>query len=542
MILGKLFPTTAESWSPLWKPDLQTRQSSSTHDESDESFLSRFWGGYIALFRNSTTFRIRLIRDCSGKIPCYRAEHNSVHLLFSDVSSLVDEGLRRFDIDWSCLAAFIYSRDAQIRSTPLHGVTELLAGDAFELRGDAVRQYAAWDPRRVVEARTIFDYEEAKRLVRAATQYSIDAWASTYDSITLRLSGGLDSAIVLGSLKRSPRRPTVLCTHQFSNHPYDDERAYARLAAEVASVAMIELPRDPEGEMFAAALIDGQYLPRPSIQALFGSAELEVLSRISTDACSQSTWTGQGGDHLFFQAHSSLGAADYISLHGIDAGLPKVLSDAAHISREPYLSVIRSAWTLGRSHAPWASPQIRDCRNRKGPFLNPDALPNDLESYIAHPWTIQTESLPKGKQFQIGILADVLNRHRPTPSNEPVDEHHPLLSQPLIELCLQIPTYQLLRGGRQRALARDAFSDRVPHDILQREDKGATTTYITDTIRRSEPFIREILMEGFLVRNRLLCRDELEPYIVYGQSIRIEHFWPLLACVAAELWVRRWTR
>jgi hypothetical protein len=98
--------------------------------------------------------------------------------------------------------------------------------------------------------------------------------------------------------------------HQFNGHPHDDERAYARLAAQSAGVPMIELPRVPDGEEFNSMLVDRQELPRPRIQALFGSADLEALTQIAIDSKAETTWTGQGGDHLFFQAHSSLGAAD----------------------------------------------------------------------------------------------------------------------------------------------------------------------------------------------------------------------------------------
>jgi asparagine synthase (glutamine-hydrolysing) len=540
MIIGRLFPANGDTWSSLWEPDFGDAELDSLGGDNSKSFMERFWGGYVGFFRNSTGTHCRVVRDCSGKIPCYRTQKNSVHLFFSDVSTLTVEGLQRFAIDWSCLAAFIYSRDAQIRKSPLQGVTELLAGDVVEVNDDLVRQYEAWDPRKIVRERSVDDYEEAKRLIRTTTQFSVDAWASAYGNITLRLSGGLDSAVVLGSLKRSPIRPAIVCTHQFSDHPYDDERAYARLAAHAADVPMIELPRATGGEEFNAMLVKGQELPRPSIQALFGWADLETLTKVAREAKAECAWTGQGGDHLFFQAHSSLGAADYVARRGIDAGFVKAVFDSANLSREPYYSVLRSAWKLGRGRAPWANAGTPNCKNRKAPFLNPDSLPHNLESYMAHPWTLQATDIPKGKQFQISILADVLNRHRPTPSIEPVDEHHPLLSQPLIELCLQIPTYHLLRGGRQRALARDAFADRVPRDILLREDKGVTTTYVTDTIRRSQAFVNDLLLDGFLVRHRLICRDELDPYIVQGQSIGVEHFWPLLACIAAELWVRRW--
>jgi asparagine synthase (glutamine-hydrolysing) len=174
-------------------------------------------------------------------------------------------------------------------------------------------------------------------------------------------------------------------------------------------------------------------------------------------------------------------------------------------------------------------------------FLNKDALPDDPETYTANAWTVDTDDLPKGTQFQIFTLAELLNRHKPLPSVEPVDEHHPLLSQPLIELCLRIPIYNLLRGGRQRALARDAFADRVPSRILRREDKGDTSAYAIDTIRGSEPFVRQLLFDGLLAQHRLINPEALKPYILQGQSLRVEHLWPLLSCVAAELWARAWT-
>jgi asparagine synthase (glutamine-hydrolysing) len=99
-----------------------------------------------------------------------------------------------------------------------------------------------------------------------------------------------------------------------------------------------------------------------------------------------------------------------------------------------------------------------------------------------------------------------------------------------------------LRGGRHRALARETFADRVPSEILCREDKGDTTTVVTDIIRRSEPFIRDLLLDGALVKHRVISAKALEPYIVHGQSFRMEHIWPLLSCIATELWARSWTQ
>ena len=110
-----------------------------------------------------------------------------------------------------------------------------------------------------------------------------------------------------------------------------------------------------------------------------------------------------------------------------------------------------------------------------------------------------------------------------------------------MEVCLRIPTYLLLRGGRERALAREAFADRVPMQILRRRDKGSIVSHATEMIRQSEPFVRELLLDGVLAGAGVIVRAELEPYIVHGQPFREEHLMPLVACIAAEVWARTCT-
>jgi asparagine synthase (glutamine-hydrolysing) len=165
-----------------------------------------------------------------------------------------------------------------------------------------------------------------------------------------------------------------------------------------------------------------------------------------------------------------------------------------------------------------------------------------VDQYVAHPWAADAEDLPKGKQLQIRLLAEVTNRHRPLPRFERAPQHHPLMSQPLMETCLQIPTYLLVRGGRERGLAREAFADRVPPEIIRRRDKGSIVSHATEVIRQSEAFVRELLLGGVLADAGIIAPSELEPYIVQGQPFREDHFLPLLACIAAEVWARTCTR
>jgi asparagine synthase (glutamine-hydrolysing) len=107
-----------------------------------------------------------------------------------------------------------------------------------------------------------------------------------------------------------------------------------------------------------------------------------------------------------------------------------------------------------------------------------------------------------------------------------------------MELCLQIPTYLLIKGGRERALARDAFADCVPTEILRRRDKGSIAEHTTEMLRQGEEFVRDLLLDGMLAQSGIIKPDALKPYIVHGHPFREEHLLPLLACIAAEVWAR----
>lgn len=119
-------------------------------------------------------------------------------------------------------------------------------------------------------------------------------------------------------------------------------------------------------------------------------------------------------------------------------------------------------------------------------------------------------------------------------------EHHPMLSQPLVELCLRIPSYVHLRAGATRAVEKAAFRDVVPAAILARERKGQTTMSVVECLHRSEAFIRELLMDGVLASEGILNRQAMEPFLNHRRPMRPTDTFPLVSCIAAELWVHTW--
>src|SRR3546814_8257227 len=53
----------------------------------------------------------------------------------------------------------------------------------------------------------------------------------------------------------------------------------------------------------------------------------------------------------------------------------------------------------------------------------------------------------------------------------PFDPVHPLMSQPIIEACLSVPSWEACRGGSDRSFTRRAFTGDLPPTVIERRIK-----------------------------------------------------------------------
>lgn len=536
VVIGTLFKPGPENNWRRCDALIDDRESCEIVSTGGRQLVERYWGGYVAFLRCPQGAHYRIIRDCSGRFACYWGENEGVCVVFSDVRDFVSTSVRPLTIDTGYLAAFIYNPHLQVRQCGLRGINEILAGECVEVHRAQRHQFPLWSPSRICRSGWLDDYRSAIDGLKSTTQQCIDAWASQYKTVLHSLSGGFDSAAVLGCLARSAVSPKITCINRFSLSAADDERCYARRAAGLAGVSLLEEPRELDVS-FGPSIFKLSRTPKPLISALFCESELRSINLASSTLGADAIWTGEGGDDLFIAAPTDDGAIDYAMTRGIDSGLFGAINDAARVSRKPYVAILRR---LVRE-ALRATPTRSDVVNRgQGLFVTREALPPKLCAYVRHPWIAESSDLPIGKRRHIFALSEVLNRNRLPPDITQTPQIHPLLSQPLLELCLRIPTYMLLKDGRRRGLARTALAHCVPEEILRREDKGAATTFVADAIMRSEAFIQELLLDGILARTKIIDHSSLEPYLAHKRPLRSEHIFPLLSCIAAEIWAHEW--
>jgi asparagine synthase (glutamine-hydrolysing) len=114
-------------------------------------------------------------------------------------------------------------------------------------------------------------------------------------------------------------------------------------------------------------------------------------------------------------------------------------------------------------------------------------------------------------------------------------------SQPLVEVCLRIPTFLHLSDGRDRNIARQAFHREVPGSILQRITKGGVEEHGKQLITRSMRFIREFLLDGVLVRERFLNADLLDDALSARPSRSQVVMGDIMSYLGFEVWLKAWS-
>jgi asparagine synthase (glutamine-hydrolysing) len=190
--------------------------------------------------------------------------------------------------------------------------------------------------------------------------------------------------------------------------------------------------------------------------------------------------------------------------------------------------------------------------NASSSIINPDVLEAvRQDDTLTHPWLNRTD-ISHGKRLQIWYLLSALDAgayYFPFYSSvEFPDRIMPLLSQPLIELCLQIPLHTHSAGGWQRAVERLAFAAEVPPSILLRREKGFISDFLIRLVEHNAVSIREFLLGGHLARERVVDTHKLASLLSPGSSTDFSDRTALAAkssvlalFIGIEAWLRRWS-
>lgn len=531
-LIGSLFANSSGHGVSRRISEIDAGSSRRLLESGGTACLADYWGNYVCLVR--TLRGAAVLTSPSSAIPCFALEQDGLTFVFSHLETCAGIDLTRLTLNAGFVSALLVYDKIQNGETGFNEVRELLGGQRLTIEPGGWTCDTVWDPRRIASAPSAATVNEASEALGAVTRQVVRSWAACFDRVAVNLSGGLDSSIVLSCLAGDARTPPVTALHHALVSQDPKEIGYARMAAEHMGCPLVEIPVRPD--MCLPDIESHPLSARPYRQFL--DPDLGALFSGRVEDIADVFLTGQGGDHLFHVRRTSAGFADYLQTCGLGPGAAGQLLEAARLSGLSVWQVLRQT-VLARRRGPNA--MIRAIAKRRATSLSKAPLPEDL-SHLVPDWARAPAGLPPGKFDQAGYLVHLFQEREVL--DRPVCRRflHPLVSQPLIELCLHTPVYVLCAGGISRGLARRAFAGDIPDTIRLRMTKGESTRYFIDQMNANRDRIIGALTTGELSRMGFVERREIETFFRRGAPEIVRYGHSLLVMYAIEAWLRQVSR
>lgn len=523
VIIGHLFTRGPPSRRVT---NLQAIGSENLLADRGRMLLAQYWGGYV-MVHASADGRIMVLRDPSGILPCYVRCDDMGVMIAGDIGDLAATGPGR--VDYPEVVRLLASGDARGRRTCIAGVDELIAGECLVVDPSDIRAVTWWTPwDHVAPIKNMAAAEAPARLCETISD-CVGAWAECFPSILLGVSGGLDSSIVAAAA--APRASRLTCLTLFGPDSDGDERRYARALTAALGLDLHEMPRQLEDVDVMRAPSPHHPWPVAPIGKLTNEA---IHGRIAQRLAIDAHFSGNGGDGIFCSIRSAVPLLDRYLAEGPRLGLAETLRDICLVTGADRMTVLRHAWDRYRLNG--GSHNVR--YNSSG--IAADILAGIEAEGPTHPWLMVPQGSLPGKTVHVAYLMRSQKGIELYPRAAAPPHIAPLQSQPIVELCLSIPTWTWVAEGLNRAVARMAFAGSLPPLILRRTQKGGPGGFDLAIYQRHRAALVGRLRRGHLAEAGMLdlaLLDEAEDPTWRGTA-RIQR---ILDLVAAENWVEWWS-
>ncbi|WP_162177381.1 asparagine synthase family protein [Novosphingobium resinovorum] len=524
VIIGHLFTRSLPSARVV---RLTHEQVGRIRKTSGASLLQDFWGGYVAAVR-SQDGEILVIRDPSGAMPVFWTIDGARLLLMSEIGDahLVSEVSP--SVDPARLAAFLWAPHLIGAQTCLTGVRELLGGQKLSWRNGDCRTSEVWSPWDYV----VPERQRPSHIAELQTTLldCVRAWGDCFSSIVLGLSGGLDSSIVAAGLRHSSA--FFRCLTMIGPGADGDERHYAGIVTGTYGLNVAHKNYRLEDIDPARGFLT--YLPWPT-GTLFAQGIAATHQRLAQEKPIDAIFTGNGGDMIFCSMHSVTPLVDLLRARAKPSALWRTAIDIADITGADVFTIFRKA--VARAFKPGAHALPGGDKS----FLDPELLARALDKAEPHPWLRSPAGTMPGRTAHAAMITRSQIGHEFYPRATGPVSVEPLLSQPILELCLRIPSWDWISGGIDRSAARRAFQGELPVAILERRSKGGPGGFMQQIYQQKFEQIRDILADGVLQRLGILDPKLVPSDLMVTPGTASSVPARLMMLAAADSWARTWT-
>lgn len=521
---------------------------------NDAAWLAQcgqFWGDFFAFQFNKQTGSFRCYLSPMARQEWFYLRHQGAIWISNDIAALALLSFRR-EPDWDYLYYSFFANGQPSTKTGLMGVRRILGGQSLcavdGLHVDGLQTEASllhqshWDLFPQYRPQPRYDIQQASVEFAAQTQAVIAARIAQHERVVVQLSGGFDSAILLACVRDLKAADQVLAVNYYDAGDASDERPFAQAMADHVGVKLTTMPLSSVSEaggQVLARLATVAWALEPSGQS-FGMRASGRIQTLADEFKATAILTGNGGDQVFGQFDHHVPAVDFAQDHGLVRGWRRGLWSqalaSAHLNRQSVWWVAKALMRhrrapLGPAHHPGLAAQ----------HLFPvTALKTSIDAISMASWQRQFTSYPKVKQAQLQALYLALTQYRHSQHNFSTDVIHPLLSEPLVNYALTLPSYLACHDGVSRGLARLAFQEAIPASIHRRLWKGATISFFYKALVQERAQLRDYLLSGFLARHSFFNTEALNQTLQRIHQLSPDELRWILRLLDTEAWAQRW--
>lgn len=500
-------------------------------------YLSQnFWGDYIA-YRMINNGENQIFRSCSGGIACYAYHNDKDYIIFSNPDQIRLLLCRHGHINWSNVINSVFFNRYISRDTAITEVADIIPGELVSIKTNHVTRSVVWSPvssaSRSLSETTLPDAQK----VRETIIKCISAHAAPFSTISVSLSGGLDSSIILTSLVHNvcSQRKLTACFNIYDIGAGSSEQYLAKIISQKFGVP---LSSADVGQVSHRLEQSSRQIPitlRASKNIITKHSALLQERFVETWGV-DAIFYGTGGDAIFLVPRPGLIASDYVRQMGIKGSWSYLFRDAIR-SRRSLFEIAQTVFKYGLLAKPYNPVSSL---HRSINMLTEQARDTALSSALLHPWVEQAlaHHLPPSKCLQIFGIVDALYFQSYHQGITNVSTILPIMSYPLLDLFLSLPSWFLVPGILDRGLVRQGFLELLPDEIVYRRGKGSASAHYSRLFLSNITWIERFLLDGALVGHKIL--DATKMYKCFHSDEHKQFFTQvkLLEYVALEDWVR----
>ncbi len=517
------------------------------YEDYGEQCVTHLRGMFAFALWDTQKKKLVLARDRVGIKPLYYVQTGDSLLFASEIKAFRADPSVRLELNPDGIDTFLTFLYVPGSETLFRGIRKLEPGHYLVMEDGRVKLNRYWDLKFTAPESNGHFRDSVEALQEILKQTVQDHMISDVP-VGVLLSGGVDSTALLSFAVNQTRKKVSSFTIGFEGQNFADERPYAKLAAETFG--------SEHHEMTITAKDFLEFLPKyvwhmeepvcePPAVALYyvtklASAHVKVLL------------SGEGGDEAFagYQNYRNILWLERLRglgqpWTGVAAGVLNGLGHLNGLGRlQKYSGMLKvplADYYYGRTAGPTSFfNQNKSAMYSSGFAQSVDNTNTaqgmrDLFSQVADQPALNQMLYIDTKTW---LPDDLLVKADKISMANSLEVRVPLLDHKVLEFAANLPVDFKVRGFTTKYILKEAFTGRIPHQILHRRKTGFPVPVDSWISHELRDFVRDVLLDRKTLERGYFQRNFVENLVADGTQCE-KHASDIFSLVTLELWHRQ---